>query len=310
MKFSITIPAFKRNYLNDCIESILGQSYNFFELIILDDASPEKLDEIVMSYNDNRISYYRNDANVGAVNVVDNWNKCLEYATGDYIICMGDDDKLLPNCLEEYAKLIEKHPGLGVYHAWTEIIDENGSLVDLQSPRPEWESAYSLLWNRWSGRKQYIGDFCFETKRLRGNGGFFKLPLAWASDDISSLIAAQYGGIANTQVPTFQYRENRYTISKTGNTEIKLQAVLLSKEWYRQFLTNKPNGDVDGKFWILLCEMFEKHFDYMLRGPIAQDINGKSLFRLIHWFKCRKKYNLNTFIFKRLIKDFLENIFR
>lgn len=38
---------------------------------------------------------------------------------------MGDDDKLLPTCLEEYNKLIERHPNLGVYHAWTQIIDEN-----------------------------------------------------------------------------------------------------------------------------------------------------------------------------------------
>ncbi len=199
---------------------------------------------------------------------------------------------------------------MGVYHAWTEIIDEYNGFVDIQTPRPEWESEYSLLWNRWNGRKQYIGDFLFDTKQLRNNGGFFKLPLAWASDDITALIAAQNKGIANTQVPTFQYRINRYTISNTGNTEIKLQAVLQSKEWYRQFLSKKPNNDLDVKFWTLLCEMFEKHFDYMLRGPIAQDIKGKSLFRLFYWYKRRKQYKLNSFIFKRLIKDALEERFK
>ncbi len=309
-KFSITIPAYKQAYLQEAIASCLKQTYSNFELIIVDDASPEDLISVVKSFNDERIHYYRNKKNFGAIDVVDNWNKCLEYTSGDYIICMGDDDKLLPNCLEEYANLIEKYPGLGVYHAWTEIIDEKNELVDLQTPRPEWESAYSLLWNRWNGRRQFIGDFLFDTKQLRNNGGFFKLPLAWTSDDITALIAAKNKGIANTQVPTFQYRINRYTISNTGNTEIKLQAVILSKEWYKKFLAEKPNNDIDCKYWTLINEMFETHFDYMMRGPIKQDLANKSLFRILYWYKRRKQYKLNSFIFKRLIKDALEERFK
>ncbi|MBQ8672678.1 MAG: glycosyltransferase, partial [Bacteroides sp.] len=47
MKFSITIPAYKRTYLQECIDSILAQTYTDFELIIVNDASPEDLDSIV-----------------------------------------------------------------------------------------------------------------------------------------------------------------------------------------------------------------------------------------------------------------------
>src|SRR5574344_1437663 len=104
MKYSITIPSYKSTFLNECIDSVLCQTYNDFELIILNDASPENIDDIISKYEDPRIRYYKNKINVGAVNVVDNWNKCLEYAKGNYIICMGDDDKLAPNCLEEYNK--------------------------------------------------------------------------------------------------------------------------------------------------------------------------------------------------------------
>ena len=100
MEFSITIPAYKAKYLNECIDSILAQTYKDFELVIVNDASPEDLDSIVNQYIDSRIRYYVNEKNCGAINVVDNWNKCLEYAKGEFIICMGDDDKLMPNCLE------------------------------------------------------------------------------------------------------------------------------------------------------------------------------------------------------------------
>ena len=196
MKFSILIPAYKAEFLWECIDSVLAQTYADFELIIVNDASPEDLTSIVKSFKDSRIRYYVNEKNYGALNVVDNWNKCLSYATGDYVICMGDDDKLKPNCLEEYVKLIEKYPGLGVYHAWTEIIDENSDFVDITAGRPEYESVYSLIWHRWYARKQqFIGDFLFDAKLLRANGGFYKLPMAWASDNISANIAAQKNGI-------------------------------------------------------------------------------------------------------------------
>ena len=166
IKISITIPAFKGRYLTDAIESCLSQSYQNFELIIVDDCSPEDLRTIVCPYiKDNRVRYYRNDKNCGAVNVVDNWNICLGYCTGEYVICMGDDDRLHPNCLEEYVKLINKYPQLKVFHAWTEIIDDENNVFDVQAMRPEFESAWSLWWHRWNPRyKQYIGDFCFDVQ--------------------------------------------------------------------------------------------------------------------------------------------------
>lgn len=58
MKFSITIPAYKAKFLKECIDSILSQTYNDFELIIVNDASPEYLDSIINGYSDSRIRYY------------------------------------------------------------------------------------------------------------------------------------------------------------------------------------------------------------------------------------------------------------
>lgn len=88
--------------------------------------------------------------------------------------------------------MMGKYPGLGLYHAWTEIIDEKSRFHFIQASWPEYESAYSLLWNRWSSnRAQFIGDFLFEVSTLKRNGGFYKLPLAWCSDEISAMIAAR-----------------------------------------------------------------------------------------------------------------------
>ena len=104
MKFSILIPAYKLAFFKECLDSILVQTYKNFEIVIVNDSSPEDLESVVLKYSDSRIKYFKNEKNCGVINVVDNWNICLSHATGDYVICIGDDDKLLPNCLEEYSK--------------------------------------------------------------------------------------------------------------------------------------------------------------------------------------------------------------
>jgi glycosyltransferase involved in cell wall biosynthesis len=239
MTFSITIPAYKARFLDEAIKSVIAQTYQDWQLVIVDDCSPEDLKGIVEPYlADSRVEYYRNEKNCGAVDVVDNWNICLSHCTGDYVICMGDDDRLLPCCLKEYKMLIEKYPELNVYHCRTEIIDESGNVTGTQEERPERESALSMLWNRWDHRnKQFIGDFCYNATYLKSVEGYHKMPLAWGSDDITALKAAKERGIANTLTPCFQYRENSQTItSSAANAKIKIEAFIAQHRWYSTFL--------------------------------------------------------------------------
>lgn len=302
MRFSVTIPAYKREYLSECIESVLSQTFDDFELVIVNDASPEDLDSVVKQYNDPRIRYYTNDKNCGALNVVDNWNKCLNYAKGDYVICMGDDDRLCPSCLEEYAKLIEKYPGIGLLHGWTEIIGEDSVPYQITAHRCEYESQYSLAWHRWNGySQQFVGDFCYERKWLLNNGGFFKLPLAWGADSISAQIGASKNGVANTQVIVFQYRRSRQTISNTGSIEAKMDALIEGKNWYRAYLCQTPAGLVDQLFVSSLRKQLDSHFFKLKCHTISHDLRRHSLFRMIHWWKLRRKYQLS---FKGLIYSF------
>lgn len=288
--FTIAIPAFKSKFLGEAIESCLSQTYSNFEVVIVDDASPEVLKSVVDGYHDDRIRFYRNEKNCGAVDVVDNWNICLSYAKGDYIICMGDDDRLLPCCLEEYLKLMEKYPGHGVYHAWTEIIDEESVMFDLQQPRPEWESALSVAWNRWNGRnRQYIGDFCYDVERLRKDGGFFKLPMAWGSDDICAVRAAVGGGIANTQRVCFQYRVNRYTISKTGANEVKFKATVRERQWYRDLIAEYERkveqlDETERKYLHCIKLDLPRVFKNKFKLELLKDME-QNPFRIFFWLK-------------------------
>ena len=238
---SITIPAFKATFLKDAIASVRAQNYEKWELIILDDASPEDIKAIVDVFNDKRIRYYRNETNTGALNVVDNWNKCFQLCLGEYVICMGDDDMLLPWALEEYIKLMKEYPELNVYHALTDVVNEYGQIIGHQRVRPKYQTVEELVLHRWKGDIQFIGDFCYRVDHLRNQGGYYKLPLAWASDDVTAVRAAEEGGIANTQVPCFLYRENSSSISSSGNNGPKLDAKAREKQWYLEFFARHPH---------------------------------------------------------------------
>jgi len=237
MRFSVTIPAYKSQFLKEAIESVAYQTYQDWELIIVDDCSPENLYSIVKPYlSNNRIHYYLNEKNIGAEQLVDNWNNCLNYCKGEYVICMGDDDRLLPCCLEELNKLICKYPNLIVYHSQTEIIDESGQIVEHLEARPEREDVLAMMKSKWKGRRQFLGDYCYNRKQLIETGGFYYLPFAWGSDDITAFRSAFTQGIANTSKVGFQYRENLRSISLSYFEKEKVSAVLLQREWYENAL--------------------------------------------------------------------------
>lgn len=301
---SVVIPTYKGTYLKEAINSVLNQTYDCFELIIVNDASPENIDDIVSEFKDDRIKYFVNKINCGALDVVDNWNICLSYASGKYIICMGDDDCLLPNCLFDYIKLINKYPNLAVYHGWAEIIDENSKFIEIQASRPEWESVYSLLWYRINGRSQFIGDFLFNIEELRNNGGFYKLPLAWGSDDITVMISAISHGIANTNTLCFQYRRNSQTITKTGNIAEKIKALKAEKDWITNFLKKEPNDIIDKKYFFLINNKIESYFEKRFVSTLSLNII-EQLKHPIYWNKIYKKTNITLRVRILSIKKYI-----
>lgn len=293
IKFSVTIPAYKDKYLKETIDSVLAQTYQNYEIVIVNDASPYDLDSIVSQYNDPRIRYFKNEKNCGAKDVVDNWNICLSHATGEYLICMGDDDKLTPRCLQDFSDLIEKYPKLDLFHARSEIIDDDSNLVSVLEERPEWESVYSLMYNP---RNTHLGDWLFKTETLRKNGGFYKLPYGWQSDDISAFIAAEKHGVANTKDVGFQYRGNALSISHDLTCiEDKIEAVRFSVKWRLAFVADKHlDNSEDPKLIELIRRdaiLYEhREIDDMVEFDIRKNFWDRSRY----WLWNRQKYGIST----------------
>lgn len=89
-------------FLEQCIESVLNQTYKHFEYVIVDNASTDKTPEIIEKYRriDSRIRVFRNDS---TLNIIDNFNKCAEHSSdkSQWLKYALADDYLFPNCVEE-----------------------------------------------------------------------------------------------------------------------------------------------------------------------------------------------------------------
>lgn len=295
IKFTICIPAYKAKFFKECIKSILNQDYPHFELIVLNDCSPQPIEEIVKSFDSSLINYVKNETNVGGLNLVNNWNKCLGMASNEYIMIMGDDDLLEPNYLSEFAGLIEKYPDLDVYHCRSKIIDDDGKYIMLTPSWPEFESVYDNIWLRLTERRaQYISDFVYRVSALKEKGGFYNIPYAWGSDDITAFMAIGNKGLAHTNNTVFKYRSNQISITSTGNYFVKMDANLQYEKWLREFLAASTPKNVDEE---IVYDLLKRDLDKLiLRKKVyvmTKSMVGKPLKFAYTWFTKRKLYNLS-----------------
>jgi len=109
---TFVVPCYKlAHLLKECIDSILGQSFRDFEILIMDDCSPDNTAEVAQSFDDPRVQYIRNNPNLGSLR---NYNKGISLARGKYIWLISADDYLRrPYILEKYVSLLESNPGVG-----------------------------------------------------------------------------------------------------------------------------------------------------------------------------------------------------
>src|SRR5262249_32156328 len=109
---TFVVPCFKlAHFLPECIGSILSQSYRDFEVLIMDDCSPDSTPQVAQSFNDPRVRHVRNERNLGHLR---NFNKGIGLARGEYIWLISADDRLRrPYVLERYVQLLQAHPEVG-----------------------------------------------------------------------------------------------------------------------------------------------------------------------------------------------------
>ncbi len=126
-KVSILMPTYNQaQYITEALESAVKQTYDDFELLVLDNVSTDNTEEIVRAYlDDKRIIYRKNETNIGGVN---NFNKAVEMATGEYIKFLFSDDLLIPTALAEFVKVLDENENVSLVTSFFEYVGRHNSL--------------------------------------------------------------------------------------------------------------------------------------------------------------------------------------
>jgi glycosyltransferase involved in cell wall biosynthesis len=140
---SVVMPAFNAaEFLDEAVCSILDQTFQDFEFIIIDDGSTDDTAIILKKYAkaDSRVKVIR-QANEGMIPAL---NRGCRLACGRYIARMDADDISLPHRIERQINFLDRHPEIGILGTWASRIDENGCVIGDWCLSP---NAKVLKWN-------------------------------------------------------------------------------------------------------------------------------------------------------------------
>ena len=144
MKFSIIVPVYNvEKYIEKCLNSIVNQTYDKFEVIIVNDGSPDKSQKIIDKYvkKDKRIkSYTKENGGLSSAR-----NHGLEYVKGDYIVFLDSDDYIEKDYLERIKEILIKEKEIDVVKIKLNLVDESGKLIRKEKGLPNGECDFTDL---------------------------------------------------------------------------------------------------------------------------------------------------------------------
>lgn len=153
MLVSVIIPTYNRAHLiKDAIDSVLNQTYNNFELLIIDDYSEDKTAEVVQGYKDSRIKYLTNKKSKGAQGAR---NTGLYAANGEWVALLDSDDVWMPTKLEKQTDYIKKSDKflVGLSSGNVKYDFGSGKVINYKIPQKRKYTVEELLY------KNYLSGF-------------------------------------------------------------------------------------------------------------------------------------------------------
>ena len=197
---SVIFPVYNgQKYLDEAIQSVLRQTFNEFEFIIIDDGSKDQSLKIVRSYSNTRIKIFSR-ANKGLAATL---NEGISYSKSKYLARMDQDDKSEPERFQRQIDFLEKNPrsvGVGTN---AKIIDENGVVLYTSHVPTESEELRNLL--------PYTNPFFHGSMMLRRDavvsaGGYRTDTRHYIEDDLLWIELSKRGTLNNLELPLYCQR--------------------------------------------------------------------------------------------------------
>lgn len=233
----------RKNFIGELLDSIIGQTYKKWELIIMDDCSTDGSAEIIQNFVDNnkekKIIFVRNEKNIG---LMKNFEKGLRFATGEYIAVCDSDDIWLPGKLEKELQLL-KSGNFGMVYSDLTVVDENLKIIK--------KSFLKSYLSVFSNPKDDSFDELIDDNHITAPTILFKAELKHKLVPFSkyvmqdywiAIISSIFSSIGYLDEPTVLYRQHPENMIGAGRFSVSGLILGRNKIFLENHLKMKKNG--------------------------------------------------------------------
>ncbi len=163
-KVSIIIASYNHEkYIEDAINSVFNQTYQDFEIVIVDDCSKDNSVKKIQKFKDKRIKLICLDRNGGQFAAT---NKCIEESNGQYLAILNSDDKFCSEKIEKQVKVLDDNSNIKAVFTFVSFIDEDGNVV--KDKKDTWFEQPNRTRYEWLNHFFYYGNkLCHPSVLLR-----------------------------------------------------------------------------------------------------------------------------------------------
>jgi glycosyltransferase involved in cell wall biosynthesis len=223
---SILLPVYNgEKYIHEAISSILMQTFEDWELIIINDGSNDESEPVILSFEDKRIRYY-NHKNMGLARTL---NKGISLARGKYIARQDQDDISLPTRLGKQVSFFEANPHSVLLGTRANILEEDKRTARMQlHPLSDAEIKLGLLFDNFFVHSSVM----INKDLLLKVGGYSEDPSRQPPEDYElwSRIMRLGHQLANLSEPLLLYREVHSSMSRAGKSPFARKLAIISAE--------------------------------------------------------------------------------
>jgi glycosyltransferase involved in cell wall biosynthesis len=301
---SVILPVYNcEKYINQCIDSILCQTYPNFELLIIDDCSTDNTVNLIQEYKDERIKLTIKEKNSG---YTDSLNWAISIAKGEYIARMDGDDISMPTRFEEQLKIMEANPKIIVCGTNAKVINTQRVLL-----KAEFDQDLKLAL---FDSNPFIHPSVMIKKSIFNKTLYDKLMEPAEDFDLWCKIST-FGEFYNVQKTLLAYRIHSNNISVTNNKkqievyisiktvffkELNYNTTLFSDDLIKKYFIGNKTNNLEFKnllLWFIELKKANKRIKKYDNKKFNTKINNMSSDFVLKFFKQNKIYKNFPFIF-------------
>lgn len=225
----LTLYKIDKGYLEECIDSLLGQTYEKIELLCMDDCSPD-FDYSYLQEKSDKIRYYRNETNFGMCKTV---NKAFGLAKGEYVVRLGSDDYFDKRLIEKEVNFLNENPEYGAVCCELKRFGTR----DQHITRPKVWDYEDIVKNKRYGGTGYAGGMMFRKELLPKCA--IDESLRMCEDFDFHLQILRYMPIESLHEVLYYYRSHETNLCKSVTREERLGCLDRIIAKHEKYLKNK-----------------------------------------------------------------------